>query len=105
VDPKFINFLVNPKLGKKLELKHQKLENNKIKSGLLSDDNDEYLIRNFIPRFVDEKTINQTQVSFGHKWQIYAQTVLTKQEENKKWFLEQYGWSQSDFKNFFFFQK
>ena len=97
---KFIDFLVSPKSGKKLKVKNPKVENSEIKSGTLLGDDDEYLIEEYIPRFVDNKIINQTQVSFGHKWQKYAQTALGKQEKNKKWFLEQYGWNENDFKNF-----
>ncbi len=94
----FIEFFKNPNSKKNLSIKNPILENNQIKSGILvGDDGIEYEIKDFVPRFVNCDVENKTSESFGFKWKNYVNSALEKQEDNKKIFLEHYGWQLDDF--------
>ena len=97
----FIQFLKSPNSKKDLSIKTSVLENDQIKSGIIIDnDGIEYKIKDFIPRFVNDGTINKTSKSFSFKWKNYVNFALEKQEENKRIFLEHYGWQLDEFKTF-----
>jgi 2-polyprenyl-3-methyl-5-hydroxy-6-metoxy-1,4-benzoquinol methylase len=97
----YLEFLKNPNSKKNFSIKNQTFENNQIKSGILVDtDGIEYKIVDFIPRFVNNDSNNKTSESFSFKWKTYVNSAIEKQEENKRIFLEHYGWQLDDFKTF-----
>lgn len=71
---KILDDLINPTTKNKLVLKNSIVENGEIKSGILYDDNTEYFIENYVPRFIKNE-LNKTQISFGHKWKIFAEAM------------------------------
>lgn len=94
----FLEFLKHPKTKKNILIQNQIFEDGEIKSGIINDENNQYRIENFIPRFItdDSKTLE----SFSFKWKTYVNSALEKQEENKTIFLQQYGWKLNDFLTF-----
>lgn len=96
-----LNLLLSPRSGKKLYLKNEVMVKNKIKSGVIFDEEgNEYKIVDFIPRFVRKTTGDNTASSFGYKWKTFVKASLNKQEKNIKIFLDDYGWDLNEFRNF-----
>lgn len=96
-----VDLLISPKSRRSFSIKDQIIEGDDIKSGILFDDNgNEYKITDYVPRFVKDLNSSQTLESFSYKWKRFFQSALNKQEQNKTMFLDHYGWSLSEFKNF-----
>jgi len=100
-------FLVCPTCRGKLILKVSKKKGNEIFSGkfhcLKCEEN--YLIKNGIPKFVSDKTKDflKTEDAFSSKWKQYNKSYHSKKwyDFQKKWFIERFDWkSFKNFKNF-----
>ena len=95
---RLIQFLICPKCGKKISLKSSKKEHGEVLEGkLICLKNHKFPIKGGIPRFVVDKAKNfvKTENSFTSKWKNYNKTYHSKKWINnqKKWFLERFGWN------------
>jgi len=95
---RLIQFLICPECEKKISLKSSKKEHGEILEGkLICLKNHEFPIKGGIPRFVGDKDKNfvKTENSFTSKWKNYNKTYHSKKWINnqKKWFLERFGWN------------
>lgn len=98
----YVEILRCPITGSKLNLKVKERVNNKIKEGsLISVEKPEleYLITNFIPRFVP---VDNYANNFGFQWNKFSRTQLdsqTKQPITHNRFWRATGWKASEMKN------
>lgn len=93
--PGVIEHLRAPVNGTKLSIVASQFEGEEIRDGSLQDETGKvYEIRNFIPRFVDDKTYAQ---SFGEQWNRYRRTQLDRfngTNLSRTRFFRDTGWSE-----------
>lgn len=93
-----LNFLVSPKSKSKLKLSNN--EKNGSNTTLVDSEGNEFPIINNIPRFVSQIEKTPTNQSFSYKWNTFNDAALSKQESNKKLFLEHYNFTNESFKQY-----
>lgn len=93
----YLEFLCCPKCSSELSLESSFSEGLKIKAGALTCKNcsAQYLIKNFIPRFVNDHGYAE---SFGPQWNTFAKSQLDNHEtsESTLRFDSEIGWNASD---------
>ena len=96
-----IGSLCCPQCRKELECEITKIESGEIKEGTLTCNNcfKKYLIRNYIPRFVEEDNYAS---SFGFEWNTHARTQIDKfngTNISRDRFYHETNWNPEDLKN------
>lgn len=95
-----VSQIVCPKCGKNFEIKSQKKIKTEIISGtLICKNRHKFSINNGIPRLVFDKEGNfvKTEDAFSAKWKKYNKVFHGKKwyDNQKKWFLDRFGWNNS----------
>ena len=101
-----VQYLICPICAKGFKIKPLKKNNAEILEGvLICSSYHKFLIKRGIPRLVVDKSSDfiKTESAFSSKWQKYNKTYHSKVwfEDQRKWFLERFGWkSLSNFNKF-----
>ena len=92
----YLEFLCCPHCRSDFLLEAEEFDQGKIKTGMLAcrDCNTEYVIRNYVPRFIESKSYAD---SFGAQWNAFAQVQLDDDHtvESNLRFDSEIGWSES----------